>query len=959
VLVAATGSPFGFLVEGTLDTNGTAVSPVTLTSDSATPAANDWSGVELAGNAVATLDHTTIRHAGDALHARDSASLTLDGVTATESQNGLYVYGTGPPTVTATGCSFVENGNYGIYLRRQSGYPNPGLTISRSSIHSNSGSYDLFVYYFENADSTIINARENWWGTINTAAIGPRIYDHRTSATSPRVDWCRYLNGPDGVPPFDVHCPDLFVCDETVVLDLTDKPYQVTTDLTVCPTGTLQVEADVTVNNVKTTPRPDFLIQGALDVNGTEGAPATFRSNSPSPQAGDWDGPLFRGSSTATIDHAEFLHADNGLDVGGSSDVTLSSVTTRLNTTGVYVYGTGPPTLNATGSSFVENDSYGVYVRRQAGYPNPTANIHDCSMHSNSGSYDLFVYYFENADTTIFDARNNWWGTTDVQAIGPRIYDHRTSATSPRVDWCGYLDGPGGAPVRDVHCPDLVVCDETTVWDQADKPYQLVTDFWVCPTGTLQVEPGVDVRMVKTTPRPDFLVQGMVDVNGTEGAPARFGSDAPSPQAGDWDGPLFRGSSTATIDHAEFLHADNGLDVGGSSDVTLDSVTTRLNTTGVYVYGTGPPTVRAMGSSFVENGSYGVYLRRQSGYANPDVTVTRSSIHSNAGSYDFYAYYFENPDTDLVWATDNWWGTVDPVEIAGRIYDREESASSPRVRFRAYGEDCDYALGSDGDRDQLADFEDNCPERSNGSQVDTDLDGMGDVCDPEPGTAPSDVCDGFDDLLDGWLDADGDGWGDPCDFHPLRADSHPGATELCDVRDNDGDALFGSGELIDEDLDLGVACGDCDDLEPAANVCLCELCGNAVDDDCDLAADGEDADCELFDACVVAEVGAEPWLTMHKGACGGSTLSDPCDFIRGEVEHLAFVSGSVDLGQVECLAADHAWDRVTDQSLNPNPKCESMPALFYLAKNAVDPDYGEAASGERRDTMDPDPACVP
>jgi hypothetical protein len=109
----------------------------------------------------------------------------------------------------------------------------------------------------------------------------------------------------------------------------------------------------------------------------------------------------------------------------------------------------------------------------------------------------------------------------------------------------------------------------------------------------------------------------------------------------------------------------------------------------------------------------------------------------------------------------------------------------------------------------------------------------------------------------------------------------------------------------------------------------------------------------------VAEVGAEPWLTMHKGACGGSTLSDPCDFIRGEVEHLAFVSGSVDLGQVECLAADHAWDRVTDQSLNPNPKCESMPALFYLAKNAVDPDYGEAASGERRDTMDPDPACVP
>jgi hypothetical protein len=302
---------------------------------------------------------------------------------------------------------------------------------------------------------------------------------------------------------------------------------------------------------------------------------------------------------------------------------------------------------------------------------------------------------------------------------------------------------------------------------------------------------------------------------------------------------------------------------------------------------------------------------------------------------------------------------VDPVEIASRIYDHDDSLSSPRVRFQAFGEDCDHALGTDRDGDQLADFEDNCPEVSNATQTDTDLDGMGNACDPEIGAAPPAACDGFDDVLDGWLDADGDGWGDPCDFHPLRADSHPGATELCDARDNDGDALFAAGELTDEDLDLGVACGDCDDLEPLANVCMCEVCGNTIDDDCDLAADAADADCEIFDACVMVEAGADPRLTMHKGVCGGATVSDPYDHIRGQLGSLSFLSGSVDLGAVECVAASHPWDRVTDSSLNPNPRCEPVPALFYLTKSAAEADYGAASSGERRDTMNPNPPCVP
>jgi predicted outer membrane repeat protein len=142
-------------------------------------------------------------------------------------------------------------------------------------------------------------------------------------------------------------------------------------------------------------------------------------------------------------------------------------------------------------------------------------------------------------------------------------------------------------------------------------------------------------------------------------------------------------------------------------------------------------------------------------------------------------------------------------------YDKTRSDVGP------YGGPAGLALVTDTDGDTHFDLVDNCPDKPNANQKDTDDDGIGDVCDPTSGVSDDADNDGVLDTIDNCpnqpnsaqADNDSDGAGDVCDLNddsdpvpdlddcrPLDPDIYPGQLESCNNLDDDCD------ELVDEDL---------------------------------------------------------------------------------------------------------------------------------------------------------------
>ena len=270
------------------------------------------------------------------------------------------------------------------------------------------------------------------------------------------------------------------------------------------------------------------------------------------------------------------------------------------------------------------------------------------------------------------------------------------------------------------------VCGEVSgTWIAAESPYIVTCDITVPVGSLLTIEPGVEVRFAtddasnsgEYTDRTELTVMGTLLAQGTSAQPISFTSASEAPAPGDWGQiRLDSASSSSVISYSRIEYATRGILTDGTWWTTIShNMITQNSEVGVLAQW-APSMI--ISNTITENGGNGLYLlyshstvdgnriTNNSGngvhlfyYSSPDIihnTIAgngTNGIYIQSGSYEArprinyntitgnasYGIYNENiPDID---ATNNEWGTTDPVQVANAIYDFNDNPDSGLVAF--------------------------------------------------------------------------------------------------------------------------------------------------------------------------------------------------------------------------------------------------------------------------------------
>jgi len=765
-------------VSGVLRVLGSASDPVFLTSAEMFPRPGDWEGIRFlddSDDARCEVSNAVVEFARTGIVCVDasptvSGSMVMDnsvhGMLLVRSaarvhqtslqynvQDGIHCLSNSTPLITF--CAMQGNGSDGIEVAGVAAVDRNSFPVIHGSALDGNVQFALRTGPFFQPATSVIQARSNWWGTANPAAIPASIIDQLDGATAPWVDWGNWLESDTG--PATPGTTLFGGIREDRTLATGESPVWMLGPVTIATNAVLRVERDVSV-----VPVGNWRIEvlGGLAADGTSEQPVIFRSGQPIPGAGQWLGIRFADSSVdaaCVLSNVVIQNAARGIECIDASP-TFIGLTSRSNSQhGLYLERSSPL---IRGGEFSGNGQDGIHcvwlsapviqanlIRGNASDGIELAGITASNRNSapvillnrieGNNGFALNANTFFNARQTVIAARSNWWGTVDGTLVPARIFDQNDNANAPWVDWGNWLiseEGPS-VPGRAVFG---TIADATT-WLPGEGTVSVIGPLSVATNGVLRIEAGVQVEFFVTN---GLTVDGGLMAMGSVENPVIFTSGRPTPVNGSWGGIRFNPTSTnlpCVISNSVVEYAMSGV-YGQRTDLTVHGSQLRRNTIGIFLdtasalvvsnlvefNGTGIHVsdlslAQLTGNTVTLQTSHGVNATptRTTINVNPVTVLTGNSFSTNGtvgttGRNVFVGNY-ATPAAVTINAVSNWWaGATDTNVISAGLFHRRNATGSPTIdfanplvdnpNFKSVGtrpSEIWFSPNADGNRDQL------------------------------------------------------------------------------------------------------------------------------------------------------------------------------------------------------------------------------------------------------------------
>ncbi|KAI8506513.1 hypothetical protein Bbelb_159400, partial [Branchiostoma belcheri] len=125
-------------------------------------------------------------------------------------------------------------------------------------------------------------------------------------------------------------------------------------------------------------------------------------------------------------------------------------------------------------------------------------------------------------------AENNWWGTTDSNAIQEKIFDNNDQYIRVGIEFSPYLDSPSGSPMNAENTEGTETMTASSLGGRlngtlrltaSDSPVTLTRDLTILPDSVLTVEAGVEIHVQG---RVGILNLGKLQLDGQPSSPITF-----------------------------------------------------------------------------------------------------------------------------------------------------------------------------------------------------------------------------------------------------------------------------------------------------------------------------------------------------------------------------------------------------------------------------------------------------